>query len=243
MMAAQEREQLTIDELAQRTSVTTRNIRAHQSRGLLPPPEVRARTGYYGPDHVARLQLISEMQAEGFNLRAIKRLLDAPPDASEELLGFKRALLTPFATEQPEVIDREELEQRLGGTLDAKALRSTEKLGLVVSLGDDRYEVPSPRLLRAGEEVIALGVPLSHALAVVEKVNRHAKGVAEEFIKLFVSDVLEPRQRQLPQSERLTEIRTAFDRLRPLASQAQLAAFEQTMTREVERAFGRELER
>ncbi len=41
--------ELTIDELARETGMTVRNIRAHQSRGLLPPPEVRARTGYYGP--------------------------------------------------------------------------------------------------------------------------------------------------------------------------------------------------
>src|SRR4051812_50158335 len=67
-------EQLTIDELAQRTGMTVRNIRAHQSRGLLPPPEVRARTGYYGSDHVARIKLIQEMQAEGYNLKAIERL-------------------------------------------------------------------------------------------------------------------------------------------------------------------------
>ena len=65
---------LTIDELAQRTGMTVRNIRAHQSRGLLPPPEVRARTGYYGPEHVARLRLIRDMQAGGFNLKAIERL-------------------------------------------------------------------------------------------------------------------------------------------------------------------------
>ena len=42
---------LTIDELARETGMTVRNIRAHQSRGLLPPPVVRARTGYYGPEH------------------------------------------------------------------------------------------------------------------------------------------------------------------------------------------------
>mgnify|MGYP002684132866 CR=1 FL=1 len=48
---------MTIDELARASGMTVRNIRAHQSRGLLPAPEVRARTGYYGPEHVARLQL------------------------------------------------------------------------------------------------------------------------------------------------------------------------------------------
>ena len=67
-------DELTIDTLAQRTGMTVRNIRAHQSRGLLPPPEVRARTGYYGPEHVARLELIREMQVDGYNLEAIRRL-------------------------------------------------------------------------------------------------------------------------------------------------------------------------
>ena len=75
-MADQAEQELTIDELARRSGVTVRNIRAHQSRGLLPPPVVRARTGYYGPEHLARLELIREMQAEGFNLKAIERLLE-----------------------------------------------------------------------------------------------------------------------------------------------------------------------
>ena len=47
---------LTIDKLAQQTGMTVRNIRAHQSRGLLPPPDVRGRTGYYGDEHVARIR-------------------------------------------------------------------------------------------------------------------------------------------------------------------------------------------
>ncbi len=57
--------------------MTVRNIRAHRARGLLPAPEVRERIGYYGPEHLARLRLIARMQADGFNLRAIERLLDA----------------------------------------------------------------------------------------------------------------------------------------------------------------------
>ena len=54
---------LTIDELARQIGMTVRNVRAHQSRGLLPPPELRGRTGYYGPEHVARLKLIQELQS------------------------------------------------------------------------------------------------------------------------------------------------------------------------------------
>src|SRR5688500_779883 len=108
-MATQATVELTIDELARATGVTVRNIRAHQSRGLLPPPEVRGRTGYYGPEHVARLKLIQEMQADGFNLAAIRRLVDETAGASEEVLRFRRAVLAPFESETPEVVERAEL--------------------------------------------------------------------------------------------------------------------------------------
>ena len=54
--------------------MTVRNIRAHQTRGLLPPPVVRGRTGYYNEEHVARIELTREMQAEGLNLEAIRRM-------------------------------------------------------------------------------------------------------------------------------------------------------------------------
>src|SRR5882757_6800506 len=100
---------LTIDELAQRTSMTVRNIRAHQSRGLLPPPDVRGRTGYYGPEHIARIELIRELQSEGFNLELISRLLANAEGSSSEVLRFTRALHEPFADEEPQIVEVAEL--------------------------------------------------------------------------------------------------------------------------------------
>src|SRR2546421_12012628 len=83
-------ERYTIDELARITGMTVRNVRAHQSTGLLPPPELRGRTGYYGPEHRDRLELIQELQADGFNLQAIRRILEAlPAGMASELLGFE----------------------------------------------------------------------------------------------------------------------------------------------------------
>src|SRR5919206_4628639 len=95
---------LTIDELARRTGMTVRNLRAHQSRGLLPPPEVRGRTGYYGAEHLARLELIRELQADGFNLEAIRRLIEAGDGSSADVLRFTRALREPFEDEEPEIV-------------------------------------------------------------------------------------------------------------------------------------------
>jgi DNA-binding transcriptional MerR regulator len=235
--------ELTIEQLAQDTGMTVRNIRAHQSRGLLPPPVIRGRTGYYGREHVARLELIAEMQAEGFNLKAIERLVADTGDAApEQVLGFKRALTAPFEQETPELIDEAELATRFGGD-NPRAIDKAVKLGVLVPLGEHRYEVPSPTLLRAGEELARVGVPVDATLRVVEQLNRHSEGVAEAFVKLFLEQVWRPFDQAGRPEERLPEVGQAIERLRPLASEALLAVFQRKMTREVEQAFGRALER
>ena len=73
-----------IDELAREADTTVRNVRAYQSRGLIPPPELKGRTGYYGDEHLARIELIRELQTEGFNLEAIRRLLEGAGGSDQE---------------------------------------------------------------------------------------------------------------------------------------------------------------
>jgi DNA-binding transcriptional MerR regulator len=234
---------LTIDQLAQRTGMTVRNIRAHQSRGLLPPPVVEARTGYYDNEHLARIKLIQEMQAEGFNLKAIERLIEGSSGAVEEALGFKRAVLTPFGDEEPEYITQEELDERLKGPHDAKIARKAVKLGLIKPLGDDRFEVPSPTLFRAGEELVRQGVPIEHVLAVADRVMRNASSVADAFVRVFVDDVLGPLPADgVHDPAEWARKRDALERLRPLASDALLAAFKQKMTSAAERRFSKVLD-
>ena len=92
--------------------MTVRNIRSHRARGLLPAPEVRDRVGYYGPEHLARLRMIQELQAEGFNLKGIERLLERSPGPAEEFLSFKRTIGASFETEEPQAFTREELAER-----------------------------------------------------------------------------------------------------------------------------------
>jgi DNA-binding transcriptional MerR regulator len=68
-------EGMTITELAEAASMTPRNIRAHQSKGLLFPPAISGRVAHYNGAHLARLLLITSLQREGFTLAAIKRLI------------------------------------------------------------------------------------------------------------------------------------------------------------------------
>src|SRR5271165_6174831 len=95
---------LTVEQLAAETGMSVRNIRNHHTRGLLPPPEVRARVGYYNADHVARLRLILALQADGFNLTAIERLLSGSDEMAERLVGLRTAVTAPFEPEIPEVL-------------------------------------------------------------------------------------------------------------------------------------------
>jgi DNA-binding transcriptional MerR regulator len=234
-------DRFTVEELAQRTGMTVRNIRAHQSRGLLPAPEIRGRTGFYGPEHVTRLELISEMQTDGFNLQAIKRLIDVSDGSGEELLGFKRALMAPFEQELPEFIEAAELTARWGA-MDGKLLAKAQRLGLVRPLGEGRFEVPSPTLYRAGEQLLALGVEPRTVLYVAEQVVRRAEAISKAFIELFLEAIWKPFVEAGRPEEEWPRVREALEQLRPLASEAVLATFQRAMTQGVERAFGRELE-
>jgi DNA-binding transcriptional MerR regulator len=234
---------LTIDELARETGMTVRNIRSHATRGLLPPPEVRARTGYYGPEHVARLQLIQELQANGYNLAAIKHLLSRTEEGQAgDVLGLARALLAPFEDEQPEVLEAAELAERYGD-VDPKLRGRAVKLGLIVPLGEDSYEVPSPNLLRAGEALVELGVPLERVRDLAEHVSKNADAIADQFERLVMDRVWTPFARSEHPEDRLPEVRAALERLRPMATEALVALFQQRMTARTERAFGRELDR
>jgi DNA-binding transcriptional MerR regulator len=235
---------LTIEQLSAESGMTVRNIRAHRARGLLPAPEVRERVGYYGAEHLARLRLIQEMQADGFNLRAIQRLLEETHGRPEQLRSLSEAVHTPFETEQPQVFTLAELEVRFGGgQVDMRLLVRAERIGLLVALGEDRYEAPMPSLLDAAEEVVRRGVPLSHALTVTGKVRDQCKVVAREYVKLFLEDLWKPFAEAGYPQERWAEVTESIERLRPVSSQALLASYQLTMSQEVEAAFGRELER
>jgi DNA-binding transcriptional MerR regulator len=234
---------LTIEQLAAESGMTVRTIREHRARGLLPPPEVRDRVGYYGSEHVQRLRVIRELQLDGFNLRGIKRLLEETKGPPEQLLGLRRAVTASFETEHPQVFTLDELRQRFGPDVPAEILAKAEKVGAVIPVGADRYEVPAPSLLELAEDVVRRGVPLHHVIAVVEKVQDKCASVSQAFVRLFVDDVWKPFADAGYPEERWADVVDMIERLRPMASQALLGVFQLTMSREVEAAFGRELER
>jgi DNA-binding transcriptional MerR regulator len=233
--------EMTIRQLAERTGMTVRNIRAHQTRGLLPPPTVRGRTGYYGEEHVARIELTREMQADGLNLEAIRRVLDSGDGSASEIFDFTRALRAPFEDEAPEIVDAEELASIWGEAGDPKLTRRAEKLGIFRTLPDGRVEVISPRMLRAAGELAQLGIGPEGAVVTAEKLRRHADGVARAFVDLFVKEVWRPFDRAGRPERDWPRMREALERLRPLAADALQATFQIAMEEAVEKESERTL--
>jgi DNA-binding transcriptional MerR regulator len=233
---------LTIGELARRTGMTIRNIRAHQTRGILPPPEVHGRTGYYNEEHVARIELTREMQAEGLNLEAIRRVLESSEGSSREMVDFARAVRAPFEDETPEIFSEGELASAWGvERFDPKLLKRSEELGILRQLPGDQIEVISPRLQQAGTALIELGVSPQAAVDIAAELRRSSERVARNFVELFVKEIWEPFDKAGRPEGDWPKVREALDRMRPLASDALLAMFQISMGESTEKAGERTL--
>lgn len=168
-------DELTIDELAAEVHMTVRNIRAHQSRGLLPPPRIVGRTGFYGRAHRSRLHQIRRLQDEGLNLAAIARVVED---------GRLTAVATgPFADVSPEYRQAGELAERLHLDPDDPAIERAVELGLITPEADG-VRVEHPRLIAVAEQLSAQGVPLDAMLHVVADVQLACAEVARAFLTL-----------------------------------------------------------
>ncbi len=178
---------------------------------------------------MARIELTREMQADGLNLEAIRRVLDSGGGSATAIFDFTRALRVPFEGEAPEIFEADELAAVWGESPDPKLLRRAEKLGVFRTLPDGRIEVISPRLLRAAAELAELGIGPEGAIATAERLRRHADGVARAFVELFVKEVWQPFDRAGRPDGDWPKMSEALERMRPLAAGALLATFQIAM--------------
>jgi DNA-binding transcriptional MerR regulator len=223
-------DELTIDELAARAGVTVRTVRFYSSRGLLPAPRLRGRLGLYGGDHLARLDLIRELQTLGFTLSAIERHLERiPDDASPEDLALHRALLAPWTSDQSEDLDRHELNQRAGQHLDDNRIGALSALGILERIDDDHIRLPSPAMLDVGLRILDLDLPLDMLVQAKHIVEQHTAQIAVDLRELFAANVLRPyREHGRPEQER-DRVRAVTDQLRPLTIQVLVNGFQRAV--------------
>jgi DNA-binding transcriptional MerR regulator len=214
---------LTLDEVTRRVGMTVRTVRFYTTKGLVPPPIRRGRSGYYSADHLARLELVGELQAHGFTLAAIERYVARiPADATPETIALHRTLLAPWAAEVPETVTRRELDDRAGRTLTDDDLETLHALGIVYPARHGRFQVVLAHF-SVGVGLLDLGVPLSAALAAQDIFDRHGRQVAEELTELFRTHVWTAYKEAGASPE---ELRVLVERFKPVTVQALVTAYE-----------------
>jgi DNA-binding transcriptional MerR regulator len=172
----------TIEELAAATDMTVRNVRAHQSRGLLQPPQVRGRVGYYGPDHLERLRMIRSMQEEGFNLSAIASVLAAGSETAHRVRRLSSPLLEELSVSPQAVLSKAGLEILLeaGEGVIATMLDA----GVIRRLHDGRYAAATPAMLAAARRLQTLGVTEQRQATATQALLALAQDAAQSVVKL-----------------------------------------------------------
>ncbi|MEU4095720.1 MerR family transcriptional regulator [Streptomyces sp. NPDC026673] len=232
---AAEEPRLTVDELAARAGTTVRTIRFYSAKGLLPPPELGTRrVGLYGPDHLARLALIEELQRQGLTLAAIGRYLDQlPADITPEDLALHRALVATWMPDAAEELARDRLEQRAGRPLSGHDLDRLAAMGVLHPTADPGVLLVNPALLHLGVRLLDVPIPLETLLATREIVLKHARAVAHELHRLFQQEVWQPYVAGRPAPEERARMRRLTDDLQPMVVQALVTAFQRSLAEEL----------
>ncbi|MFD7912375.1 MerR family transcriptional regulator [Streptomyces sp. NPDC059752] len=139
----------SIGDLSRRTGLTVKTIRFYSDQGIVPPTD-RSPAGYrrYGPDALARLDLVRTLRDLGLDLATVRRVLDREislPDVAAahanaldvqiRTLRLRRAVLRTVARRGPTPLEMD-LMHRLA------TLSQVERRRLVSGFVDDAFEVP-----------------------------------------------------------------------------------------------------
>lgn len=225
--------EFTIDELARRAGTTSRNVRAYQERGLLPPPRLVGRVGYYTEGHLARLRHIAELGERGFSLASMAALFEAWERGYglADVLGFEEALAAPWGSEPTQVLGVDQLTAVFG--IDTAALAQAVRVGLLVPEGDG-YRVVSPRLLEASRSLVEAGIPLRPLLDEAELLIADLDRVADRWVALFKEHLWDESVRRGMPPDDLQALTDFLRRVRPLLDTIVSPLLAQAMARKAD---------
>lgn len=237
-------ESLTIEELSFRSGVTTRNIRAYQSRGLLPAPQSRPgeRTGYYNLTHLARLRLIGRLQERGFSLAGIADMLQhwAAGSSLDQVLGMETAV-EETRPDDSQLVGEEELRALTPAGEDTeKMIERLRGLGLLIREGE-RYRVSHPGILQLGAVAARAGIPIEQMHAEFTLIKEDAHRIARRLVRLYNDYVWKPYMDSGMPSGDLPQMVERMKQLRVLAEGVVRPLMADALTDEIDAIAGENL--
>lgn len=229
-----------VGELARRTGISVRNIREYQDRGLLTPPQRVGRIALYDETHIVRLELIERLLKRGYTIAVIRDLLDAWSEGRDlaDVMGLEATVSKPWSDEESAKVTLLALRRMFGWQLTPAIIRRAVRMGILRPAGVRAFDVPSPKLLMAGRDLVAAGIPLRVVIDMIENVYEEVESPADRMIGM-VYDTIFPVEHQggLPTGAELRRLTETIEKLRPHAVVAMDAMFAQSLARAVDRRF------
>ncbi|MGA8987056.1 MerR family transcriptional regulator [Aeromicrobium sp.] len=239
--AATPADEYTVDELAARAQMTVRNVRAYASRGLIEPPRLEGRTGFYNREHLQRLQLVRQLIERGFTLAAIEKAVqNTPHNTAGHTLDLMTILDQPDG-EDPEIMSRDDLAALASVDRDDTLIESLLGLGLVAKLDGDRVRLIEPTVVRAGAAAVTLGVAPETVIALFPLLRGHLRTIADEFVRDVVDELVQPFiDAGLPEDD-WPRIISVVQSLLPIASQVTLGIFRSEFREAIDLEVGQQI--
>ncbi|MFI6046314.1 MerR family transcriptional regulator [Nocardia sp. NPDC051321] len=225
--------EFTIDELAREAGTTVRSLRVYHERGVLPPPQVKGRTGFYGSDHLNRVRTIGRLLDRGIKLNGIRELLEAwdRGDDLGDILGVP----------EPEDLAHPGVAAELGApsdpgvthTVSEKVVAATEladryrdvphglarvvATGMYEPLDAATYVVADYQLVRIAEQLAAAGASPAQVLDEVERLRGDCDRIARRVVDAFERTAWQSFQRsgRTPEDRAVLAERVAAARVVP----------------------------
>jgi DNA-binding transcriptional MerR regulator len=213
-----------IGELARRSGMTVRNIRAYQSRGVLDPPILERRTGYYDASHVERLETVRDLLASGLTLTAVHALLVGLSDLASDMSRLLDPMEGEHVSSDGQLSVRHPASRRrpvvfvppARPATDAEVYTS-EALGRTVGISALRHDL------------FADGLPVDDVYQLVRRLDELTDGILEEWVAALASywEAATPTDSGDPAAD----ARRLTDRLNPAAVDFAVAVFDLALRR------------
>ncbi len=223
-----------LDELAHQGGVASTTVRLYQSKGLLAPPRLEGRTGWYDETHLSRLRLIARLQDEGHSLAGIADLLEQweKGRSLDAVIGVEAELDSLLGEAHAIVLDPVDLLGRFpDGSMSPELMQRAGALGLVEVTDDGRLRVADQRFLETGAALAELGIPAEVILDEWEALVAHTDEIAEHFITIFETRLAPEGWRDGLDSDRTRQLATTLAQLQATARQVLVAALDASVAR------------
>ena len=231
-----------IDDLARLAGMTTRNVRAYQDRGLLPPPRRAGRVALYDDAHLARLELIGSMLERGYATAHIAEMLTAWQRGKNlaDVLGVEEELIGPRSTDRPTTVPLSVARELAGG---AAGLERLVALGLAEVHGRS-VRVLRPGLLAGYAEMAGHGMPLSAVLDLHEAIQAPLDEVAVRLVDAAARHFATTKgPAWVPDAAEMAQLAGVLARFRQLGMDAVTSTLETALQHAIERVLGAHIAR